>query len=82
MISRGNNRQITLPDSQTVQTTYDGNIVTAIDQVNRKIQRITDGLQKQRRKRIRLHFVGSDRAIPRSPVGAETASGRGQASLR
>ncbi len=34
----------TLPDNQTVQTSYNGNVVTVIDQVNRKIQRITDGL--------------------------------------
>lgn len=29
-----------MPDSQTVQTTYNGNSVTATDQVNRKIQRM------------------------------------------
>src|SRR5262249_30414778 len=36
--------QVTLPDSQTIQTSYSGNTVTVRDQVNRKIQRITDGL--------------------------------------
>ncbi len=40
----GRTTVVTLPDSKTIQTTYDGNIVTAIDQVNRRIQRITDGL--------------------------------------
>jgi RHS repeat-associated protein len=35
---------VTLPDTQTVQTTYSGNAVTVIDQVSRKIQRLTDGL--------------------------------------
>ena len=35
---------VTLPDSQTVQTGYNGNSVTLTDQVNRKIQRIADGL--------------------------------------
>ena len=34
---------VTLPDGQTVQTAYNGNTVTATDQVNRKTQRITDG---------------------------------------
>ena len=35
---------VTLPDSQTVQTTDNGNSVTVIDQVNRKTQRLSDGL--------------------------------------
>ena len=35
---------VTLPDSQTIQTSYNGNSVTVTDQVNRKIQRLTDGL--------------------------------------
>lgn len=35
---------MTLPDNQTMQTTYSGNSVTEIDQVNRKMQRLTDGL--------------------------------------
>jgi RHS repeat-associated protein len=34
----------TLPDNNTVQETYNGSIVTTTDQVNRKIQRQTDGL--------------------------------------
>jgi YD repeat-containing protein len=33
-----------LPDNNTVQETYNGSIVTTTDQVNRKIQRQTDGL--------------------------------------
>ena len=40
----GRGTTVTLPDTQTVQTTYSGNAVTMIDQVNRKIQRLTDGL--------------------------------------
>jgi RHS repeat-associated protein len=35
---------ITLPDSQTIQTSYNGNSVTTTDQVNRKLQQQTDGL--------------------------------------
>ena len=35
---------VTLPDSQTIQTAYNGNSVTVTDQTNRKNQRITDGL--------------------------------------
>lgn len=35
---------ITFPDGQTVQISYNGNTITVTDQVNRKIQRITDGL--------------------------------------
>jgi RHS repeat-associated protein len=35
---------VTLPDGQTVTTSYVGNAVTVTDQVNRKVQRITDGL--------------------------------------
>src|SRR6185503_3319097 len=35
---------VTLPDGQTVQTSYNGNAVTVTDQVNRKTQRIADGL--------------------------------------
>jgi RHS repeat-associated protein len=34
----------TLPDNQTLQTIYNGNSVIEIDQVNRKIQRVSDGL--------------------------------------
>jgi RHS repeat-associated protein len=34
----------TLPDSQTVTTTYNGNRTTFTDQVNRKMQQVTDGL--------------------------------------
>jgi RHS repeat-associated protein len=37
---------VTAPDGQTTQTTYTGNIVTATDQVGRKIKRETDGLQR------------------------------------
>ena len=35
---------VTLPDNQTIQTTYSGSAVTLTDQVNRKIKRETDGL--------------------------------------
>ncbi|MEK6303815.1 MAG: RHS repeat-associated core domain-containing protein [Acidobacteriota bacterium] len=35
---------VTLPDSQTVQTSYNGNVVTVTDQVNRKLQQVKDGL--------------------------------------
>ena len=35
---------VTLPDNQTVQTSYNGTSVTVTDQVTRKIQRISDGL--------------------------------------
>lgn len=35
---------VTLPDRQTVQTSYGGNTVTRTDQVNRKVSRVTDGL--------------------------------------
>jgi RHS repeat-associated protein len=35
---------VTLPDSQTIQTSYSGTTVTATDQVNRKIKREMDGL--------------------------------------
>ncbi|MEN3334929.1 MAG: hypothetical protein V7641_4294 [Blastocatellia bacterium] len=35
---------VTLPDSQTVTTSFNGNSVTVTDQVNRKMQRLTDGL--------------------------------------
>lgn len=34
----------TLPDGQTVQSAYNGNSVVITDQVNRKIQRLKDGL--------------------------------------
>jgi RHS repeat-associated protein len=34
----------TLPDNQTLQSIYNGNSVTEIDQVNRKMQGLTDGL--------------------------------------
>jgi RHS repeat-associated protein len=34
----------TLPDSNTVQTAYNGNVVTMTDQVNRKTQQQTEGL--------------------------------------
>jgi RHS repeat-associated protein len=34
----------TLPDTQTTQTSYNGPTVTLIDQVNRKTQRVNDGL--------------------------------------
>ena len=37
---------VTLPDNQFVQTIYSGNSVTTIDQVNRKTQRLMDGLGK------------------------------------
>jgi YD repeat-containing protein len=40
----GRQTTVTLPDGQTVQTTYSGNTVTVTDQVNRKMQRLTDGL--------------------------------------
>jgi RHS repeat-associated protein len=35
---------VTLPDNQTLLTTYSANTVTAADEVNRKIKRETDGL--------------------------------------
>ncbi|HXU36726.1 MAG TPA: hypothetical protein VN937_10210 [Blastocatellia bacterium] len=35
---------VTLPDNQTTQTIHNGNSVTMIDQVNRKTQRLSDGL--------------------------------------
>ena len=35
---------VTLPDTQTVTTGYNGSVTTTTDQVNRKIQRVTDGL--------------------------------------
>lgn len=35
---------VTLPDTQTVTTSYSGASVTLTDQVNRKTQRLTDGL--------------------------------------
>jgi YD repeat-containing protein len=34
---------VTLPDNQTVQTSYNGNSATITDQVNRKSQRLSDG---------------------------------------
>lgn len=40
----GRTTTVTLPDSQTAQTSYSGNSVTVTDQVNRKLQRLTDGL--------------------------------------
>jgi YD repeat-containing protein len=40
----GRTTQVTLPDSQTVQTAYSGNTVTVTDQVNRKMKREADGL--------------------------------------
>ena len=40
----GRTTVVTLPDNQTVQTIYSGNNVTMIDQVNRKTQRVSDGL--------------------------------------
>src|SRR6185369_8606970 len=40
----GRKTLVTLPDTQTLQTIYNGNSVTEIDQVNRKMQRLTDGL--------------------------------------
>jgi YD repeat-containing protein len=40
----GRAKQVTLPDSNTIQTTYSGTTETVTDQVNRKIQRIADGL--------------------------------------
>ncbi len=40
----GRTTLVTLPDGQTIQTSYNGNTVTVTDQVNRKMQRITDGL--------------------------------------
>jgi RHS repeat-associated protein len=40
----GRAKQVTLPDSNTIQTTYSGTTVIVTDQVNRKIQRIADGL--------------------------------------
>ncbi|HKQ03824.1 MAG TPA: RHS repeat-associated core domain-containing protein [Blastocatellia bacterium] len=35
---------VTLPDNQTVQTTYSGNSVIVTDQVSRKMERLSDGL--------------------------------------
>jgi YD repeat-containing protein len=35
---------VTLPGGNTIQTAYSGNVVTATDQVNRKIKRESDGL--------------------------------------
>ncbi|HLG14570.1 MAG TPA: hypothetical protein VJH03_08725 [Blastocatellia bacterium] len=40
----GRTTVVTLPDSQTVQTSYNGTTVMATDQVNRKVQRVSDGL--------------------------------------
>jgi len=40
----GRKTLVTLPDTQTLQTIYNGNSVTEIDQVTRKMQRLTDGL--------------------------------------
>ncbi|MEN3331491.1 MAG: hypothetical protein V7641_856 [Blastocatellia bacterium] len=40
----GRQTTVTLPDSQIVQTSSSGNSVTITDQVNRKMQRLTDGL--------------------------------------
>ena len=40
----GRTTVVTLTDGQTVQTSYNGTTVTVTDQVNRKIQRIADGL--------------------------------------
>jgi YD repeat-containing protein len=40
----GRTTQVTLPDNQTVQTSYSGNTVTVTDQVNRKMKREVDGL--------------------------------------
>jgi RHS repeat-associated protein len=40
----GRAKQVTLPDNNTIQTTYSGSSVTITDPVNRKIQRIADGL--------------------------------------
>jgi RHS repeat-associated protein len=44
LISRMSATQPLLPDGQTESTSYVGNTATMTDQVNRKIQRITDGL--------------------------------------
>jgi YD repeat-containing protein len=40
----GRATQVTLPGGNTVQTQYNGGVVTVIDQVSRKIKRETDGL--------------------------------------
>jgi RHS repeat-associated protein len=40
----GRATMVTLPDGQTVQTSYTGNTVTVTDQVNRKMKREVDGL--------------------------------------
>ncbi|HKQ05770.1 MAG TPA: RHS repeat-associated core domain-containing protein [Blastocatellia bacterium] len=40
----GRQTTVTSPDNQMVQNTFSGNSVMVIDQVNRKIQRISDGL--------------------------------------
>jgi YD repeat-containing protein len=40
----GREISVTLPDSQTIQTTYSGSSTTITDQVNRKIKRESDGL--------------------------------------
>ena len=40
----GRTTTVTLQDGQTVQTSYNGNSVTMTDQVNRKMQHLTDGL--------------------------------------
>jgi RHS repeat-associated protein len=40
----GRQTTVTLPDNQAVQTTYSSNSVIVTDQVNRKMQRLTDGL--------------------------------------
>jgi RHS repeat-associated protein len=42
--SLGRKTVVMLPDTQTLQTSYSGNSVTETDQVNRKMQRLTDGL--------------------------------------
>ena len=40
----GRTTTVTLPDSQTTSASYNGNRTTATDQVNRKVQQVTDGL--------------------------------------
>ncbi len=37
---------VTLPGGNTIQTAYSGSVVTATDQVNRKMKRETDGLRR------------------------------------
>ncbi len=55
---------VTLPGGNTIQTAYNGSVVTVTDQVNRKIKREADGLGRFRKwmgvRRAILQFDGAD----------------------